>query len=309
MKISRGIKVEHTGGSILLDPSFRSEETVLISHAHSDHVRNHTGKTIATNQTLRLAGLSGEGRPYGKPFEEEGFRITLLNAGHVPGSAMILVEDGQSVLYTGDFRPRESLFGRAEHVNCDTIIVEATYGTEKYVFPEPEEEYSQIKEWTLDRLEEGNSVMIGAYALGKAQEVIHSLNNGGIVPVVHPRIAEVTKMTGIPLEFHSTLSEEGADMLAGQFVAIVPPRMVSEETRHLLSVQSKTSVNTAIASGQKFYHADHVFPLSGHADYNDVLEFVGACSPKKVYTTHGRSRELAKRIKDELGIQAEPLDS
>ncbi|NIS29251.1 MAG: MBL fold metallo-hydrolase, partial [Actinobacteria bacterium] len=41
---------------------------------------------------------------YGEPFEAAGHEVTFLNAGHIPGSAHVLVDDGETrLLYTGDY--------------------------------------------------------------------------------------------------------------------------------------------------------------------------------------------------------------
>ncbi len=308
MRVSPGIVLEASSGSVFIDPQFRVRKgDVLISHAHSDHVRKHHATIMATEETLRVSGLQGEPLSYGEKASFNEFEITSLNAGHVPGSAMFFVENGESVLYTGDFRPRPSLFGEAEPVDCNVLVVEATYGLKGTAFPDPLEEYKKIGEWVLESLDSGESVLFGAYALGKAQEVIHALNLAGIVPVVHPRIADVTDKTGLSLEYYNTLSEEGADLLAGQFVAVVPPRMASRGTAEVLSRQSGTRVRTAVASGQPFYRADKIFRLSGHADYEDIISFVQECSPDIVYTVHGHAETLAKSITRTLEIPAKPL--
>ena len=54
------------------------------------------------------------------------------------------------------------------------------------------------------------------------------------------------------------------------------------------------------------YHAHAAFPLSDHADYSDLVEFVKAVSPKKVYTLHGFAAEFAHDLR-QLGYDAQPL--
>jgi Cft2 family RNA processing exonuclease len=49
------------------------------------------------------------------------------------------------------------------------------------------------------------------------------------------------------------------------------------------------------------------FPLSSHADYYQLLKFVEACAPRKVYTFHGYAEDLAKAIKAKLNIDAQPV--
>src|SRR5688500_10087162 len=87
------------------------DEMVFVSHAHSDHVEDHR-EIIVSAPTARLMQARMGGKrlehvlPFGesKDFIRKGavFRVTLLPAGHVFGSAMSLIEaSGESLLYTG----------------------------------------------------------------------------------------------------------------------------------------------------------------------------------------------------------------
>ena len=55
------------------------------------------------------------------------------------------------------------------------------------------------------------------------------------------------------------------------------------------------------------YGLDAQFPLSDHADFDDLLRFVDACRPKRVYTVFSHPVDLAKEIERRLRIPAEPL--
>jgi len=307
MLVSKGIKLSHETGELRLDPHKRTDQTVFLSHAHSDHVRKHNGDILATTTTLNVSGLQGTPVEYNKPVNSNGFKIKLLNAGHVPGSSMAFVQDGETLLYTGDFRPRDSYFGRAKPVKCDKLIIESTYANPLSSFPDPETEYKEIQEWVGNSLYDGKSVLFGAYYLGKSQEVIRALNEVGIIPVVHPKTAEVSKKTGLNLSYYSTLSPEGSELLSKKFVAIVPPRMANPRTAQTLSRQSGTPVLTAIASGQPFYNPDKRFALSAHADYDDLMQFIETCSPEHVYVVHGNAKFLASEVTRQFGIKSSAL--
>src|SRR5678815_293906 len=126
------------------DPQPRG--TVFVSHAHSDHTEVHR-EIIVSEPTSRLmrARLAGEWTeqvlPFHQPRElslgELPCRITLLPAGHIFGSAMSLIEaEGESLLYTGDFKLRPGLSAeRCEPRHADILIMETTYGRPQYQFP------------------------------------------------------------------------------------------------------------------------------------------------------------------------------
>jgi putative mRNA 3-end processing factor len=49
---------------------------------------------------------------------------------------------------------------------------------------------------------------------------------------------------------------------------------------------------------------DAGFPMSDHADFTGLIDFVEACAPQQVYTVHGAQRELAHEIQKRLDIPA-----
>ena len=55
------------------------------------------------------------------------------------------------------------------------------------------------------------------------------------------------------------------------------------------------------------YGLDAQFPLSDHADFDDLLRFVAASRPKRVYTVFSHAVDLAREIERRLRIRAEPL--
>src|SRR6266540_7368858 len=137
----------HRGGVYLprlglwLDPHEpqTGADMVFISHAHSDHTGVHR-EVILTEPTAKLmrSRLNGDWiehvLPFGQAteFSSSGgglFRITLLPAGHIFGSAMSLLEaEGRSLLYTGDFKLRRGLSaepcGPSPARGADILIME-----------------------------------------------------------------------------------------------------------------------------------------------------------------------------------------
>src|SRR5213078_701052 len=106
----------------------------FISHAHTDHARRHR-EALLTPQTLAL--IPEERRPrgwrmlgYDEPMRRGGATVTLLPAGHMLGSAQLLLEhDGVRLLYTGDIKLRQAGGRRPTPIpRANVLILESTYG-------------------------------------------------------------------------------------------------------------------------------------------------------------------------------------
>lgn len=123
-------------------------------------------------------------RQYDQPFcpipDQPDLSLTLLDAGHIPGSSSVLLRGREgSVLLTGDFNDRSTLFLRGTRQNpaydqlkVDVMVAEGTYAgrpvTEGPGLLEPEQ-LAQVVQRVGAR---GGSVVIPAFALGRAQEVL-----------------------------------------------------------------------------------------------------------------------------------------
>jgi putative mRNA 3-end processing factor len=98
--------------------------------------------------------------------------ITFFPAGHILGSAQILMEhEGIRYLYTGDFKtqPDDSCEG-IEYVKADVLITETTFADPEYEHPEAEKEIGRLNDISE------TPVMIGAYSIGKAQRITQLLS-------------------------------------------------------------------------------------------------------------------------------------
>ncbi len=111
---------------------------------------------------------------YGNEFKVNDAKVTLLNAGHIPGSCQVLLEaDGKRVLYTSDHNTETTrLVDKADHhpKDLDAIIMEGTYAAEDHVErPKVEEEFVSR---TSEAVKRGGVVLAPAFAVGRSQEVL-----------------------------------------------------------------------------------------------------------------------------------------
>ncbi|MBI4406710.1 hypothetical protein HY571_02245 [Candidatus Micrarchaeota archaeon] len=276
----------------------KGDGTSFVSHAHSDHVVKSAKKILCSSKTFALLKC----RKYVKNADHvekiQGCKSKLLNAGHVFGSSQLLVENGHSFLYTGDIRPSPSLTaGQAEPVACDELLVECTFGLPRYVFPTRIEVGQQVALWAGQNEKRGAISVIGGYSLGKAQEVIAHLNEAGISPLVPKVIADICRVYnffGCRLDYVEI--NEANDLLSGAFTAVMPLAKVTPALGFALRQGYGREVGLAHCSGWTVdYSKQGVkgFPLSDHADFNELVEFVEATHAKKVYCVYGFANEFA----------------
>ena len=276
----------------------------FISHAHADHL-DKVGKIkrlISSKETALLAGISKETEAL------EG--VTLHDAGHIVGARQIKVEtDGGAVTYTGDYRLKKGIFDKgAEIVETDHLMIEATYGDPAFRFPEPFEVYEDLSKWMKEKTKVSN-VVIGAYRMGKSQEVIKILNEYlGIIPVVGSSIHSVVESynkLGHNLETLEIGTDEAQESLDSGFVAILQPNKANRGfARALAAAHNRPCLSVSVTGWSIRYgmNVDKSFPLSDHSDYYDAVRYMEESGAKKVTFFDGEPDYLSKAARS-LGIE------
>lgn len=293
---NNGIELCTSGSVYRMDPRKTVEGDInLVSHAHSDHLPR-SGKElsiVASTETVALARLRT-----GKNFRKrEAENVRLLDAGHIYGSSMFLIEEEARILYTGDFCTKQKVYlHRAMPQKVDVLIIESTYGTPRYRFPDPLKLSSVIREWVADALESGTSILFSCYPLGKAQELTHILSG---MPLFGDE--SVLRHNRLLLKDEEV---RPADEISGPAVLLSSR---SDAMRGFRGLRAGASGWFLEPESRERMGLDEAFPLSDHCDFQDLMDFVAKCSPTKVYTVHGFAQELAGSIRRELGISAEPL--
>jgi putative mRNA 3-end processing factor len=166
-----------------IDPS-QPKPKALVTHGHGDHARGGHGAVMATPETLAIMGLrygteNGQPIAYGESRRVGDVDVSFVPAGHVLGSAQIVLEHkGEKIVVSGDYKRREDPTCHPfVPVPCDVFITEATFGLPVFRHPDTGGEIDHL----LHRLhaDPERCVLVGAYALGKAQRVIAELRRRG----------------------------------------------------------------------------------------------------------------------------------
>jgi len=315
MEIFQGLLVRVGETSLRLDTPSRGRELSLISHAHRDHAPDRFSRIISTPETASILNLFRNRSRlekllrYGEPARIGDAEVSAHPSGHVVGSSQFLIEDeeGRRLVYTGDLNTYDSLILRgAEPIEADALIIEATYGSPRYIFPGREEVYARIVRWVVETIRSGEIPAFKVYALGKAQEIIGLVNAYLSIPVVASwtisKINERLSEHGLKLNYLPIYSPEGLEAFRSGECVYVSSKRANPPSRHRL----RWGVATGWALRYRFDGYDAAFPLSGHADYPGLVGYVDECRAKKIYPVYGFAEEFARRLR-RRGFEAKAL--
>ncbi len=143
---------------------------------------------IYSHDEIDLLIQSIEYRAVGEEFEIKGYnhkgsepvRVTFFDAGHILGSASILIEhNGSALLYTGDInlKPQSWMKGALlPEKKINTLILETTYGaTDSSTINAWKKESERFASAGNKVINEGGSILIPVFSLGKMQELLKTI--------------------------------------------------------------------------------------------------------------------------------------
>jgi DNA ligase 1 len=289
-----------------LDAQFPATRSV-VSHAHSDHVGRHK-ELICSPPTARLLRARMPGRriehilPFGhKEALTKDVTITLHPAGHILGSSLIELQgEPGTLLYTGDFKLRPSLASE----NCatpkaDILIMETTFGLPKYVFPPDDEIFGNIITFCQEAVADGRVPVLFCYSLGKTQEVLRALQPAGLPVMLHDsalRLTRIYEQFGFTFPAYRPFN---ADEVGGHVVICPPPHQKGGLLNRIHARRTALISGWALDPGARYrFRCDAAFPLSDHADFNDLLQFVELVQPKRILTLHGFAKEFSLTLRE-----------
>ena len=285
-----------------IDPS-QPKARSLVTHGHADHARGGHGQVWATPETLaimecRYGPQAGQPAQYGEVIRLGDVDLSFVPAGHVLGSAQIVMDyGGERVVVSGDYKRRpDPTCAPFEPVPCDIFVTEATFGLPVFRHPDTGSEIDRL----LARLHANpeRCVLVGAYALGKAQRVITEARlRGHHQPIyVHgalQRLCDLYEEQGVALGELRPATSAKKDELRGHIV-ICPPGALNDRWSRRLP-----DPITAMASGwmrvrQRARQRNVELPLiiSDHADWDELTETLKEIRPREVWITHGREDAL-----------------
>lgn len=307
-------------GDFHIDP-VRPVRRALITHGHSDHARPGHEHVIATRETLAImairmgAGFAGgqSAAAYGHVLELGGTEVSFHPAGHVLGSAQILIEaGGLRIVASGDYkRSRDPTCPGFVPVACDVFITEATFGLPVFKHPDASSEIAKLI--ASRNLFPNRAHLVGAYALGKAQRVAMLLREAGYDRPIYihgamDKLMDYYASEGVALGDIRKVAAADRAQLGGEII-LCPPGALQD----LWSRKFPDPV-TALASGWMRVRARArqrgvVLPLviSDHCDWPQLLASIRDSGCREIWVTHGAEAALIHWAQSQ-GLAARPLN-
>ena len=307
-------------GRFHIDPA-RPVERALVTHGHSDHARPGHARVLATAETLAVmrlrmgpegAGGTQQALALGEPLGIGEVQVTLHPAGHILGSAQVLIEHrGARAVVTGDYkRRRDPTAAPFELVPCHLLVTEATFGLPVFRHEPDAGEIGRLLA-SLAAFPE-RTHLIGAYGLGKAQRLIALLREAGWDRTIylHGALVGMCRLyedLGIALGPLAPVAETERATLAGEIVLAPPSALADRWSRRLADPV------TAFASGWMRVRArarqrgvELPLVISDHVDWPELMATIAQCGAGEIWVTHGRE-EAVVRAATLMGRRARAL--
>lgn len=303
-------------GDFYIDP-MRKVSRAVVTHGHSDHARAGNEAVLATGETLAIMQSrlgrncygAGQAAAYGEAIGLGDVQVRLVPAGHVLGSAQIVIDyRGSRIVVSGDYkRRRDPTCPAFEPVACDVFVTEATFGIPVYRHPEDRGEIGKLLH-SLSLFPD-RPHLIGAYTLGKAQRILALLREAGYDrPIYLHKAAEplcrVYQAQGVDLGD----LRPGEDASLNGEIALCPPGALdggwAERCEAPITAMASGWLSLRKRAAQS--GVDLPLVLSDHADWPELVQTMEDVAAPTIWVTHGKEDALVHQAR-RLGRNAEAL--
>jgi putative mRNA 3-end processing factor len=294
-------------GNFHIDP-VQPVDRAVVTHGHSDHARPGHRHVLATPETALImrrrlgdeAGTTYQELTYGEAVRLGDVTVRLVPAGHVLGSAQVVLEhQGSRVVVSGDYKRRaDPTCAPFEPVPCDVFVTEATFALP--VFRHPPDGHEIEKLLHSVRLFPERAHVVGVYGLGKCQRVIALLRRAGWErPIyVHGALDGMNRLyeeRGIELGKLLPATGPAKKELEGQIV-LAPSGATNEVWARRLPDPVVAMASGWMRVRQRARQRGVELPLviSDHADWDELCGTIEELAPGEVWVTHGREEALIR---------------
>ncbi|KQI68925.1 mRNA 3'-end processing factor [Loktanella sp. 3ANDIMAR09] len=297
-------------GDFYIDP-WRPVDRALITHGHADHSRWGMRSYLATEAAApvirhRLGDIKLETIRYGETRQLGSATVSFHPAGHVPGSAQIRVAVGGQVwVASGDYKTvADGLSEPFEPVPCHAFITECTFGLPVFKWTAEAALARQMNDWWATNAAAGRTSILGAYALGKAQRLLTSVD-AQIGPILTHGAVENTNAVlraqgiSLPDTIRVTPDLKITDH-PGALVIATPSAMGGTWGRRFGPSSSAFASGWMALRGVRRRRAgDRGFIVSDHADWAGLNAAIKETGATRIFTTHGYTSAFQKYLSEQ----------
>jgi len=292
-------------GDFYIDP-IRPVPRAVITHGHADHARSDNEQVLATPGTIAImrerygeaAGASLQPLAYGETVTVRHVTVRVVPAGHVLGSAQIVLEHrGTRVVVSGDYKRRpDPTCAPFEPCACDAFITEATFGLPVFRHPPDTREIDKLLH-SLALFPE-RCHLVGVYALGKCQRVLALLRQAGYQEPVYLhgaliKLTELYESLGVRLGPVLPLSGIPREALKGRIVLAPPSATADPWSRRLPEpLVAMASGWMQVRQRAKARGIELPLVISDHADWDELTATIDEIAAEEIWVTHGREEAL-----------------
>ncbi len=291
----------------------------IVTHGHSDHAYAGHRNVLATPETLavmstRLGSGSGDHKQslqYGENIRINDVSVHLVPAGHVLGSAQIVMEHaGQRVVVSGDYkRRRDPTCAEFEVVKCDVFVTEATFALPVFIHEADINEIAKLLA-SLELFPE-RTHQVGVYSLGKCQRLIALLREAGYTKTIWlhgamKTMCDLYESLGVRLGDLRLVSDSN-EPLAGEIV-LCPPSTLGDRWSRRFSdpIPVLASGWMRIRARARQRGVELPLIISDHADWPELVQTIKDVEAPEIWITHGREDALIMQARS-MGLKAKAL--
>jgi len=306
-------------GDFYIDPG-RAVDRAVITHGHSDHARSGHRAVLATAETIEIMKVrygedcAGAFQPLalGETISINGVSVRLASAGHILGSAQVVIEwAGRRAVISGDYkRAADPTCAPFELVTCDVFVTEATFALP--VFRHEKAEHEAAKLLSSLKAEPDRTHLIGAYNLGKCQRMIRVVRDAGYdKPIyLHGGVVALTELyqkLGIDLGQLQPVADADPKSMRGGIVMCPPSALGDRWSRRFGDpVNAFASGWMRVRGRARQLGVELPLVVSDHVDWPELIQTVIETEAEEIWVTHGREDALVHYL-GSLGRKARAL--
>lgn len=169
---------------MICTPGTREIAYVMLTDCLKVQRNNEDSPQLFDEADLERTLFRLETQPIGQDFEPlPGLKVRFIHAGHILGAACIYLRYGNcSLVYTGDYNTASSRTTEglklADLPEADMLITESTYGADTH--PARKTQETALLNAIAEIVKAGGNVLVPAFALGRAQEILLAIRTSAI---------------------------------------------------------------------------------------------------------------------------------